>query len=509
MSEASASTTTAAPLLRLRGITKSYPGVMALQGADLDIEAGSVLGLLGKNGAGKSTLINVLAGAVKPDSGEIQLDGKVVEIENSHRSTALGLAFMHQELEDVPNLSVAENVHLGLGFPRRAGLFVDRRKMARQTKEVLARLEADIDPRTELAALTIVDRRLVMIARALAAEAQAIFLDEPTASLTDDDVEHLHNVVRRVRDDGVAVVYVSHRLEEIAAITDRVAIMCDGQTVATAATAEMTKAQMIEHITGSATPVEKRNPRPIEIGEEILSVKGLTRPGFVNDASLTLRRGEILGIAGLVGAGRSELARLISGADRPAAGEIRVAGKRVRLRSPRNALAAGIALLPEDRRNEGAVLDFSLRKNVTLPTLTRHRMAKGIPIPRRGSERRAAERSREELGIKIANVDEPVRHLSGGNQQKAIVAKWLEKNADILIFDEPTLGVDVDGKSEIYDLMEKLAAEGKGVIFISSEFTELVGVCSRIVVMREGSLTAELTRDDINAPRLVQLCYGH
>jgi ABC-type sugar transport system ATPase subunit len=217
----------------------------------------------------------------------------------------------------------------------------------------------------------------------------------------------------------------------------------------------------------------------------------------------------MLGIAGLVGAGRSELARLIAGADRPSAGEIWVAGKPVTPRSPRSALAAGIALLPEDRRNEGAVLDFSLRKNVTLPTLSRHRIATGVPIPRRRSERRAAERSREGLGIKIADVDQPVRHLSGGNQQKAIVAKWLEKNADILIFDEPTLGVDVDGKSEIYDLLEKLAGEGKGVIFISSEFTELVGVCSRIVVMREGSLTAELTREDINAPRLVQLCYGH
>jgi ABC-type sugar transport system ATPase subunit len=499
----------AAPLLRLRGITKGYPGVLALRGADLDIEAGSVLGLLGKNGAGKSTLINVLAGAVRPDSGEVRLDGEVVEIENSHRSTALGLAFMHQELEDVPNLTVAENVHLGLGFPRRAGLIIDRRRMARQTKEVLARLESDIDPRAELASLSIVDRRLVMIARALAAEARAIFLDEPTASLTDDDVEHLHKVVRRVRDDGVAVVYVSHRLEEIIAITDRVAIMCDGATVATGPTAAMTKAQMVEHITGSAAPVEQRHPRPVKIGERILEVKGLSRPGAVANVDLTLRRGEILGIAGLVGAGRSELARLIAGADRPSAGEIWVAGKPVTPRSPRSALAAGIALLPEDRRNEGAVLDFSLRKNVTLPTLSRHRIATGVPIPRRRSERRAAERSREGLGIKIADVDQPVRHLSGGNQQKAIVAKWLEKNADILIFDEPTLGVDVDGKSEIYDLLEKLAGEGKGVIFISSEFTELVGVCSRIVVMREGSLTAELTREDINAPRLVQLCYGH
>ena len=497
--------------LEVRGLVKRYPGVLALDHVDVAFPGGSILGLLGKNGAGKSTLIKVLAGVVKPDAGEILVNGEHTDIHDPHAATALGFAFVHQELADVPNLSVAENVGLGLGYPKHALGLVKRRELRAWAHEVLDRLEADIDPGAPLSSLSIAQRRLVMVARGLAADARLFVLDEPTASLTEDEIEHLHQVLRRLRADGVAIAYVSHRLDEIFAITDRVTVMRDGQTVISAETVAVTKAQLIAEITGSAAAVETRVRRPPAPADapEILRVEDISLPGLVAPSSFTLRAGELLGVAGLVGAGRTELMRLVFGADRPASGKVFVHGEEVRIRGPRDAMAAGIVLLPEDRKNQGAVLQFSVRKNITLPSMERFRVAKPIPIPNERRERAASRDLIERLKIKVADPEHPTRFLSGGNQQKVVLAKWLESGADIFIFDEPTHGIDVDGKEEIYDLMGELADQGKGVIFISSEFTELVGSCNRVLVMREGRLVDDLEGEAISDGALVELCYAH
>ena len=497
------------PFLIGRQLVKQYPGVVALDHADGAIRKGVILGLVGKNGAGKSTLIKIFAGAVQPDEGEVLIDGEPVKLTHPQQAAKLGLAFVHQELADVPNLSIAENIELGLGYPKRFRVFVNKRALRRKTREVLKRLRVDLDPSTPVASLSLAQRRLVMIARGIAADARLLVLDEPTASLTDDEIKHLHDVLRSLRDEGVAIIYVSHRLDEIFAITDYVGVMRDGQVVFNARTRDVTMTQLIEAITGSADAApERRQPRPPSAaGEELLRVENLTVPDVVEDASFVLRKGDLLGIAGLVGAGRTELMRLIFGADRPAAGRIHVNGREVKIRSPRDAMRAGIVLLPEDRRHQGTIQTFSVRKNVTLPTLSRYRLGR-LPLPSTRRERASTRDLIKRLNVKVAHEEHPVRYLSGGNQQKVVLAKWLESGADVFIFDEPTHGIDVEGKEEVYKLMEELAESGKGVIFISSEFTELVGACNRVVVMREGRLVGELEGDAITDAALVERCYA-
>jgi ABC-type sugar transport system ATPase subunit len=500
-------------LLRVRGISKAYPGVKALDGVDLEINAGEVLGLLGKNGAGKSTVIKVLAGAVRPDEGEILVDGEPVEIGSPQAATALGIAVVHQELSDIPNLSVAENIELGLGYPRRLGVLVDQGALRRKTKAILDRLGVTASPSALVDDLSIAERRMVMIARGLAVDARVLILDEPTASLTDEEIDHLHATVRSLAADGVAVVYVSHRLGEIAKITDAVAVMRTGRSVFAARTADVTTRQLVDEITGGRGDIADRRDAMVHEtppdAEEVLRVEGLTRTGVVEDASFALRRGEILGIAGLVGAGRTELVRLVFGADRPHAGRVFVHGREVRLRSPRDGMRAGIALLPEDRRHQGNVQAFSIRENITLPGLKRFRRIGGVPIPGRRRECQAADDLVDRLQIKIASIEDEVSTLSGGNQQKVVLAKWLDSGADVFIFDEPTHGIDVEGKEEVYRRMRELADAGKAVIFISSEFSELVGICGRAIVMSEGRLVDEFEGEAISEGALVGACYDH
>ena len=496
--------------VEVRGLVKAYPGVLALDGADLTVTGGSVLGLLGKNGAGKSTMIKILAGVVQPDAGSIAVDGRTVTIHDPHQARANGFSFVHQELADVPNLTVAENVLLGLGYPSYPGGIVRTKAMRRRARAVLDRLEADIDPAAPLASLSVVQRRLVMIAHGLAANARMFILDEPTASLTDDEIEHLDRVLGALRADGVAIVYVSHRLDEVFSITDRLTVMRDGRVVFNGITTEVTKSELIGHITGSSVALHTRSRHDLAPqAAELLRVDGMSLPGVVEDASFVLRQGELLGIAGLVGAGRTELMRLIFGADRAAAGRIAIRGRDVRIRSPRDAMAAGIVLLPEDRKTQGIVFSFSVRENITLPGLPRFRTAKPLPLPSSRRERAAARDLVRRLNIKTPSVDHPARYLSGGNQQKMVLAKWLDSGADVFIFDEPTHGIDVEGKEEVYDLMTGLAEEGKGVLFISSEFSELVGVCNRVLVMREGRFVREFEGDDITETALVGACYSH
>jgi len=501
-----------AALISIRGLVKRYPGVLALDHAQGAIGAGQIMGLVGKNGAGKSTLIKILAGATHPDEGEILISGEPVEIRSPHHATELGLAFVHQELADVPKLTVAENVELGLGYPRRLGFLLNRRRLQAKVRDVLDRLGADhISPRALVSTLSVADQRLVMIARGMAADARLLVLDEPSASLANEEIEKLHSVVRGLARSGVAVVYVTHRLDEIFQITDWVSVMKDGKLVLACPTADLDKASLIAHITGAAEVAPETRERAIlgtRPGEEVLRVEGITSPGVVEDVSLSVRRGEVLGIAGLVGSGRTELVRLIVGADRRPEGRIFVRGEEVRIHSPNDSRRHGIVLLPEDRRHQGAVLDFSIRKNITLPVLADFRPARAVPVPQVRRECAMADEMVTRLGIKAGGIESPVRFLSGGNQQKVVLAKWLRSGADVFIFDEPTHGIDVEGKGEVYRVMEELALAGHAVIFISSEFTELAGVCNRVLVMREGRLAGELQGEDITDQALVERCYA-
>jgi ABC-type sugar transport system ATPase subunit len=500
--------TAPAPLVSAHGLVQRYPGVVALDGADLDLYPGEVVGLVGKNGAGKSTLIKVLAGVQKPDEGDLRIDGEPVGSAYApHVAHRHGLAFVHQELGNFPGLTVAENVALGSRYPRRAAVLVSHRTLRRRVAEVLAGLEADIDPDAPAEDLTSVQQRVVMIARALYHQARVLVLDEPSVSLTAEEVGHLHAIVRGLREQGRTVVYVSHRLNEVISLTDRVIVLQDGRVTLERATQNLDEGALVEAIAGTSEREHEVAPRPARTGEPLLRVRGLARPPRVFDVGFDVYAGEILGIAGLVGSGRTEVARMIFGADRPASGTIEIAGSRLRARTPVDAIRAGIALLPEDRRHEGLVLDFSVRENITLASLGKHRSGP-LPIPRRSSERRAAHEMIERLAIRTPGDEQIVRRLSGGSQQKVVVAKWLQRAERLMIFDEPTQGVDVGTKAEIFSLIRAIADSRRAAIVISSDFAELVGLCSRVVALREGRVSGTVAGDEITEEALVRLAYA-
>jgi ABC-type sugar transport system ATPase subunit len=497
--------TGAAPLVRLSGLRKSYLGVTAVRDVDLDLHAGQITGLVGKNGAGKSTLIKILAGLVRPEEGTVEIDGQPAHLASPSDSAGRGLAFVHQELTLVPDMSVAENVLLGLSYPGRP--FVNWPVLRRRAVDLLARLDIAIDPRRPARSLSIAEQRLVMLARGLAAQARLVVLDEPTASLSTAEIGHLFRVVRSLRADGVGTMFVSHRLDEILDLTERVVVMRDGAVVADSPTAALDRTRLIAAISGPSAgrPVVRR--RAAVPGPELLRVEGVSRGQVLHGVDLSVRAGEVVGLAGLVGAGRTELARVIFGVDRPSAGTVSVGGKPVRPGRLRQALRRGIALLPEDRRHQGNVLDFGIRSNITLATLRKHRRSGLLPVPSRRSERAAAHEMVDRLQIRSTSVEQAVRSLSGGNQQKVVLAKWLRHGADVFLFDEPTHGVDVEGKQEMYAIMRELADEGKAVVFISSEFAELVEVCDRVVVLRHGRVVAELS-EDITETRILAHCFA-
>ena len=499
------------PLVELRAIRKAYPGVVAVNDVDLTVNAGEVVGLVGKNGAGKSSVIKILAGLSTPDSGEIRVDGTPVAMTGPQVANKLGLAFVHQELALVPALSVAENVYMGLGYPG-VGL-LNWHRLRRDTAAVLDRLDAGHLARRQVSTLSVAQQRLVMIGRALAQDARLVVLDEPTASLSEEETAHLFRVVRSLRTDGIGVVYVSHRLQEIFELTDRVVTMRDGRVVEDHPTSSLTQKTLVAGITGGVESAERvvsrLGARDRVPGEVVLATQGLTRRGTVEDVDLTVRRSEIVGLAGLVGAGRTELARLLFGADRASGGTISVDGVTVTMSSPRRAIRHGVVLLPEDRKALGNLTGQSIRQNLTLPNLRRHRRTPVLPVPSVRKEKASAESMIEQLSIATASAEKPVGQLSGGNQQKVVLGKWLLHGAEVFIFDEPTHGIDVQGKNDVYAVMEKLAEAGKGVLFISSEFNELTAVCDRVVVMREGRLVAELTGDGITEEAMLDHCYAH
>lgn len=478
--------TTSAPLLEMRGIVKSFPGVQALRGVNFSLQAGEVLALLGENGAGKSTLMKVLGGAFRADAGSIEIDGAAQHFNSPQDSRRAGVAVIYQEFNLVPGLTACENIFLGQE-PTRAG-FVAQGQERRQGAELFQRLGVDVDLDAPCRLLTTAQQQLVEIAKALAFQARIIVMDEPSAALTSHEVARLFAIIEELKRQGIGVVYISHRLDEIFTVADRVTVLRDGLNVGERPIAQVTRQELIELMVGRELSDEFPK-RSSTIGPPRLEVSGLRRGRAVRDVSLSVRRGEILALTGLVGAGRTETVRLIFGADPREAGEIRLDGRLLAIRSPRDAIAAGIGLLTEDRKLQGLVLGHSVRENFGLPNLNWLTRAGFVQLRR---ERDEFARYVETLRIKSSSSEQRASTLSGGNQQKVVLAKWLARNCDVLIFDEPTRGIDVGAKYEIYLLMNELAAQGKAILMISSELPEVLGMADRILVLHEGRVTGEI-----------------
>ncbi len=474
------------PLLEMRGIVKSFPGVQALRGVDLSLRPGEVLALLGENGAGKSTLMKVLGGAHRADEGTISIDGQVTPFDSPQDSRNAGVAVIYQEFNLVPGLTAVENIFLGQEVTR-AG-FVARKQERERTAALFKRLGVEIDLDVPCRRLTTAQQQLVEIAKALAFDARIIVMDEPSAALTSHEVERLFEIIRELKRHGIGIIYISHRLDEVFTVADRVTVLRDGRNVGERPVAQITRNQMIELMVGRELK-DEFPARTVTLGAPRLEVSGLRRGRAVRDVSFAVRRGEILALTGLVGAGRTETARLIFGADPREAGEIRLDGNVLALRSPQDAIAAGIGLLTEDRKLQGLVLGHSVRENFGLPNLTWLSRRGFVQL---GQERTHFARYVDQLRIKVPNQEQRAGNLSGGNQQKVVLAKWLARNCDVLIFDEPTRGIDVGAKYEIYLLLNELAAAGKAIVMISSELPEVLGMADRILVMHEGRVTGEI-----------------
>jgi len=478
------------PLLEMRGIDKSFPGVHALDHVDFSLRAGEIHCLVGENGAGKSTLMKVLMGVHRPDSGQIFLEGRPVRIDYPHQALRLGISMVFQELNLVPVLSVAENVFLGVE-PLLFGPLgvVDWRTLRRRTAEVIERFGFPIEPGAIVSRLSRAKQQLVEITKALVGQSRIVIMDEPTASLSLEETEQLFGILRRLRDEGVAIVYISHRLEELREIGDRVTVMRDGRNVHTGEIATTTLDEMIRHMVGREL-TDMYPKETVPIGRERLRVENLAaHGGRVHDVSFSVRAGEIVGIAGLVGAGRTELAEALFGVVPLEGGRIIVDGRERRFRSPRDAIRAGLALLTEDRKRTGLLLSQPVAHNITLAGLGRLLRLFHLPL---GVERRAASEYVQRLDIRTPSLRQIALRLSGGNQQKVVIAKWLFAQARILIFDEPTLGIDVGAKVEVYRLLGELARQGAAIVMISSELPELLAMSDTLLTMRQGTITATL-----------------
>jgi len=490
------------PRVSLVGISKRFGATAALTGVSLDLLPGEVHALVGENGAGKRTLVKILAGVHQPDEGTILLDGVPTQVPGPAQSRALGIAVVHQEPRLFPDLSVAENVFIGHA-PSGALGSIDWRGMRRAAQALFAELDVQFDVGAPVRGLSMADQQLIEIAKALSVEASVLILDEPTASLSAHEVERLFTIVRRLRDRGVAILFVSHRLDEVFALCDRATVFRDGRHVITAPTSGLTTADLIRHMVGRTVSLFPKVDNPI--GEVLLEVTDLTRVGVFRDVSFTVRAGEIVGLAGLVGAGRSEVARVLFGIDRRDSGEVKLAGTPVDFPAPSAAMTAGIAYLPEDRHQEGLVLDFTIAQNVTLPILPRL-----FPklLLRESTERAVATEHTEQFNVRMTGVDQEVGALSGGNQQKVVLAKWLASGPRVLILDEPTRGIDIGAKVEVHRLIAELAAKGLAIILISSDLPEILAMSDRIVVLHEGRVTAEIARDQATQERVMFAATG-
>ena len=490
-------------LLELSNITKRFPGVVALDGIQFDLEAGEIHGLLGENGAGKSTLLKIITGVHQPDEGEIVLEGERIVFNNPLDAKRAGIAAIYQEPTCFPELSISENVFMG--HPLVSGRLnrMDWKAMHQRTEQLLQELNIHLDPRTTMGLLNVAERQLVEIAKALSLDSKILLMDEPTSSLTIQEAERLFKVIRRLREDGVAIIFISHRLEEVFELTDRVTVLRDGKYIGTKGTEELTTQEVIRMMVGRSMD-ELYPKKEVKIGNPLLEVKNLTRQGEFSDISFSVREGEILGIAGLVGAGRTEMARAIFGITSPDGGEIRLADQRLKIKNPRDALRAGIAYLPEDRQDHGLVLAMDLSQNTTISILDRFK----YNLLDKKQEREITEKYIELLSIRTSGCTQLARNLSGGNQQKVVLAKWMATEPRLLILDEPTRGVDVQAKAAVHTLIGELAGQGLGIIIISSELPEVLGISDRILVMHEGKIAAEFMRDEATQELILQAAIG-
>ena len=486
-------------ILTMKGIDKSFPGVHALDHVDLEVRKGEVHALMGENGAGKSTLMKVLTGIYSKDEGTITYEGKEVEFSNPRAAQDAGIVIVHQELNMLGHLTVAQNIFIGREIMN--GKLIDDKKMNEEAAKLFDQLGIDIDPKETMSRLTVGKQQMCEIAKAISHEAKVIIFDEPSAALTEAEIEELFKIIRDLRDKQMGIVYISHRMDEIKVITDRVTVMRDGGYVGTLITKDSTKDDIINMMVGRVIYEDPKTESAVaKDAPVVLKVEHLNAGRMVRDVSFELRKGEILGFSGLMGAGRTETARALFGADPKESGDIYVNGQKVDIKTPQDAVKCGIGYLSEDRKRYGIVVDKTVAENSTMASL--ESFMKGMFIDKK-KENQVAQQYVETLKTKTPGVDQLVVNLSGGNQQKVVIAKWLVRNCDILIFDEPTRGIDVGAKSEIYQLMNELVAEGKSIIMISSEMTEILRMSDRIVVMCEGRKTGELDIAEATQERIM------
>lgn len=503
----------AQPLLRMTGIDKSFPGVHALAGVDIEVFPGECVALIGENGAGKSTLMKILSGVYQPDGGAIVFGGEHVTLHSPRQAQDLGISIIYQEFNLMPNMTVAENVFIGR--EPTSGGFVSRRQMESETRTLLHALGVTLDPRTIVRDLSVAEQQMVEIAKALSYNARLVIMDEPTSALTDREVEKLLDIVKALKARGLGVIFITHRLDEIYPICDRVTVLRDGHNAGdipiSSATPEIIVRMMVgRHI---ADLYEETAPAFEPTASPVLEVRGLSRTGTVRDAaqivlsdvSFAVRAGEIVGLAGLVGSGRTEVARSIFGADHFDRGEILIDGQAAAIRTPQDAIRRGIGLVPEDRKLQGLVLSLAVRENIALPSLDR---LVRFGFVQAGEEQSLAQRFVDALRIRTPSLEQKVLNLSGGNQQKVVIAKWLALRPKVLILDEPTRGIDVGAKAEVHHLIDELAAQGVAVLMISSELPEVLGMSDRILVMREGRVVAEIDRAEATEEAIMRYATG-
>jgi ribose transport system ATP-binding protein len=493
----------ASPILEMRQIRKTFPGVVALDKVDFELRRGEVHILLGENGAGKSTLMKILSGAYQKTEGQIVLDGAEVEIKNPKHAQTLGISTVYQEFNLIPHLSIGENIFLGREPVRFAGL-IDQRAILQEAKSALSGLGLTLNPRRSVKELRVAEQQMVEVAKALSLDARILIMDEPTAALTEHEITELFATIRRLKEKGVSIVYISHRMEELFEIGDRVTVLRDGRSVGTYAVRDISKTELIRLMVNREL-TELFPKEQATRGAEVLRVERLSTKSGLKEISFSLHKGEVLGVAGLLGAGRTELARAIFGLDEISSGSIYVNGEVRKMSSPRSAIKSGIGFLTEDRKSQGLVLPLSVERNLCLSSVDKFSR---WGIMHSTEERQAATRYVEELRIKTPSLDQKVVFLSGGNQQKVVLSKWLCSQAEVFIFDEPTRGVDVGAKAEIYQLMNRLTASGVAIMMISSEMLEVLGMSDRVMVMRGGRIAGEFSAGECTQERILQCALG-
>ncbi len=494
-------------LLEMKNISKKFPGVLALDEVDISLESGEIKGLVGENGAGKSTLIKILAGIYQPDQGSIRVEGRQEKIKNPARAKELGFSFIHQDLNLVPEFDAVENIWLGYDYPRKKGRF-SRKEMETRVKKLAGKLDFDVDLSRPVSRLSASDRWLVSIIKAFMMEARLLVLDEPTAALTDAETEKLFNNLKKIREQGIAIIYISHRLEEIFRLADSAVVLRNGKKVHSGPVSKLSREKLIKLMTGRTGKESRTSPQKREMNRadgEILRVENLTGPGF-SDINFTLRSGEILGFYGLIGAGRTALMEAIFGLKNLKKGSIHFKGEEITPDSPAEMIERGMVLIPEDRRNQGLIDTMDVRQNISLPSLSDISLFPPCNHISSRREKQLAEKIVDELDVKTASLQKNIKFLSGGNQQKVVIGKWLNQKNELYIFDEPTSGIDVGARQELYELMEGLA-EKAGLIVISSELPEIIRLSHRVEVMNEGRITGTLTGSEVTRENILDLSY--